>query len=40
MYAHLPFDRPETIQKLGMKLFTRIKRADEQEVIRGFLGQK
>src|SRR5688500_14803899 len=25
MYAQLPFDRPETVKKLGTKLFTRIR---------------
>jgi hypothetical protein len=37
MYERLPFDRPETIHKLGTKLFTRIKAEDEQAVIRRFL---
>lgn len=37
MYARLPFDRAETITKLGEKLFTRIKQDDEQKVIRAFL---
>ena len=37
MYAKLPFDRPETIQKLGPKLFTRIKDEKQQKVIRAFL---
>lgn len=40
MYAALPFDRPETIDKLGTKLFTRIKKDDEQAVIRAFLARK
>jgi hypothetical protein len=40
MYAHLPFDKPETIHRLGTKMFTRIKRENEQQVIREFLGQK
>jgi len=39
MYAHLPFDKPETIRKLGTKMFTRIKKEDEQAVIRAFLKQ-
>jgi len=39
MYERLPFDRAETIQRLGTKLFTRIKAEDEQEVIRRFLAQ-
>lgn len=39
MYERLPFDRPETIQKLGTKLFTRIKDEKEQRVIREFLAQ-
>src|SRR6185369_10088225 len=37
MYARLPFDRPETIVKLGTKLFTRIKDEKEREAIRKFL---
>ena len=37
MYERLPFDKPETITKLGTKLFTRIKREKEQQVIRAFL---
>jgi hypothetical protein len=37
-YQHLPFDRPETIKKLGEKLFTRIKDEKDRRVIREFLG--
>ena len=40
MYAAMPFDRPETIDKLGTKLFTRIKKDNEQAVIRAFLVRK
>ena len=40
MHAKLPFDRGATIDKLGTKLFTRIKRDDEQAVIRAFLARK
>jgi hypothetical protein len=39
MYAQLPFDKPETVHKLGTKLFTRIKKDNEQKVIRVFLEQ-
>ena len=39
VYAHLPFDRPETIKRLGTRLFTRIKDDKEQQLIRQFLGQ-
>jgi hypothetical protein len=39
MYKHLPFDKPETIDKLGTKLFTRIKKESEQKVIRAFLAR-
>lgn len=39
MYDKLPFDRAETIDKLGTKLFTRIKKEEEQAVIRGFLAR-
>ena len=37
MHEKLPFDKPETITKLNTKLFTRIKKEDEQRVIRAFL---
>ena len=37
MYEKLPFDKPETITKLGTKLFTRIKNEDQQRLIREFL---
>lgn len=40
MYNSLPFDRAETIDKLGTKLFTRIKKEEEQAVIRSFLARK
>jgi hypothetical protein len=40
MYAKLPFDKPETIHKLGERLFTRIRKDDEQAVIRAFLAQR
>lgn len=38
-YEKLPFDRPETIKKLGAKLFTRIKDEDHRRLIRDFLAQ-
>jgi hypothetical protein len=37
VYEHLPFDKAETIDKLGTKLFTRIKKESEQKVIRAYL---
>jgi hypothetical protein len=37
MYEHLPFDRGETVHKLGTRLFTRIKDEKEQAIIRTFL---
>ena len=37
MYERLPFDRPETIVKLGTKLFTRIHDEQQRELIRRFL---
>ena len=37
MYAKLPFDQPETIVRLGTKLFTRIKDEQQRAVIRAFL---
>ncbi|HWW62496.1 MAG TPA: hypothetical protein VN181_14080, partial [Thermoanaerobaculia bacterium] len=36
MYARLPFDRAETIAKLGTRVFTRIKDEDDRAVIRAF----
>ena len=39
MHDRLPFDRPATIRELGPRLFTRIKAADEQALIRRFLAQ-
>jgi hypothetical protein len=40
MYAKLPFDRPETIVKLGERLFTRIKDEPERATIRKFLASQ
>jgi hypothetical protein len=40
VYASMPFDRPETIKRLGTKLFTRIKDEKEQQLIRQFLAQE
>jgi hypothetical protein len=37
MYDRLPFDRPETIRKLGVKLFTRIKEENDRQLIEAFL---
>jgi hypothetical protein len=37
VYDKLPFDKPETITKLGPKIFTRIKDEKEQRLIREFL---
>jgi hypothetical protein len=39
MYAEMPFDKPETIHRLGTKLFTRIRDEKERARIREFLGQ-
>ena len=39
MYERLPFDKPETIRKLGTRLFTRIKQEDERRLIEDFLTQ-
>jgi len=36
----MPFDRPETIKRLGTKLFTRIKDENERQIIRAFLEQQ
>ena len=37
VYDKLPFDKPETITKLGAKIFTRIKDEKEQRLIREFI---
>ncbi len=37
MYERLPFDRAETIETLGDRLFTRIKDPEERKVIQTFL---
>ena len=39
VYDKIPFDRPETITRLGTKLFTRIKDEKERRTIREFLAQ-
>jgi hypothetical protein len=39
MYERLPFDRPETVIKLGEKLFTRIRAENERQIIREFLAE-
>jgi len=38
-YEKLPFDRPDTIKKLGTKLFTRIQDENHRRLIRDFLAQ-
>jgi hypothetical protein len=40
MYIRLPFDRRETIVKLGTRLFTRIHEEKKRELIRQFLAQE
>ncbi len=40
MHARLPFDKPETIAKLGTRLFTRIKDEESRALIRKFLTQQ
>ena len=39
MYEKLPFDRPETVTKLGEKLFTRIQAENDRKIIREFLAE-
>ena len=39
VYDKMPFDKPETITRLGTKLFTRIKDEKEKQLIREFLDQ-
>ena len=40
MYDRLPFDRSETVRKLGEKLFTRIRDEKHRRVIKEFLAQQ
>ncbi len=39
VYDKMPFDKAETVTKLGEKMFTRIKDEKEQRLIREFLAQ-
>ena len=39
VYDRLPFDKPETIRKLGTRLFTRIKDENDRRMIEDFLAQ-
>ena len=39
MYDRLPFDKPATIRKLGIRLFTRIKEENDRKLIEDFLTQ-
>ncbi len=39
MYERLPFDKPETIRKLGTRLFTRIKDENDRRLIDQFIRQ-
>jgi len=39
VYERLPFDKPETIRKLGTRLFTRIKDENDRHLIEDFLAQ-
>ena len=40
VYGRLPFDRPETVRRLGSaRLFTRLKDEKERAAIRAFLGE-
>jgi hypothetical protein len=40
MYQRLPFDRPQTIVRLGTKVFTRIRNEKDRDLIRQFLAQE
>ena len=40
MYEKLPFDRAETIRKLGVRVFTRIKADEDRKLIEAFLTQQ
>ena len=37
VYGRLPFDKSETIKKLGEKLFTRIRDEGDRRLVRAFL---
>jgi hypothetical protein len=39
VYDRMPFDKAETVTRLGTELFTRIKDEKEQQLIRDFLAQ-
>ena len=39
VYDRMPFDKPETIRRLGTTLFTRIKDENERRLIEDFLTQ-
>ena len=39
VYDKMPFDKPETVIRLGEKMFTRIKDEKEVRLIREFLAQ-
>lgn len=39
VYDKMPFDKPETVTRLGEKMFTRIKDEKEVRLIRDFLAQ-
>ena len=39
VYDKMPFDKPETIHRLGAKLFTRIKDEKDRRMISEFLSQ-
>ena len=39
VYDRMPFDKPETIRRLGVKLFTRIKEDPDRRLIQDFLNQ-
>jgi hypothetical protein len=39
VYDRLPFDKSETIRKLGTKLFTRINDENDRRMIEDFLAQ-
>ena len=39
VYDKMPFDKPETVTRLGEKMFTRIKDEKEQRMIREFLAR-
>jgi len=39
MYDRMPFDRESTVRILGAAMFTRLREAEDQDLLRTFLAQ-